>query len=354
MTPSMDAEYQSKSSAPVVSVVLPIFNRRTFLPAAFQAIRDQQLSALELIIVDDGSSDDSRQVVDQLKTALAHPVRYIYQDNQGPYGARNVGVATATGKYIAFYDSDDVWLPHHLSMSVKALEENPDVDWVYAACEIVELEGQRLLEASSFHDATGGRPFMRLEHEDRNGVQVITDPGAVRCQIDHGLFCGLQNSVLRRRVFDRLIFEAASRNEAEDQLFAIRVLSAGFRLAYIDRVHVRYQVHAENSSGPTAVMSLVKRRRVYEPLVRGYERLSSEVTLTPVERRALRRRISHELFWHLGYTGYWASGEREEALRHYKRAIRVWPWDPAQWKTYLLALIKSGLTRSATAAPSGE
>src|SRR5262245_13727077 len=194
---------------------------------------------------------------------------------------------------------------------------------------------------------------MRLQHENRNGVNVITDPGAVRCQIDHGLFCGLQNSVLRRRVFDSLTFEALSRNEAEDQLFAIRALSAGFRLAFIDRVHVRYQVHAENSSGPTEHMSLAKRRRVYEPLVQGYERLPQEVPLTPAERRALRRRISHELFWHLGYTGFWASGERRDALRLYAQALRTWPWDPAQWKTYLLAVLKTSLriAFSGAAAP---
>src|SRR5262245_17819065 len=173
------------------------------------------MSALELIIVDDGSADDSRHVLDGLASAFPHPVHYIYQDNQGPYGARNVGVAAASGKYIAFYDSDDVWLPHHLPTSVKALDENPDVDWVYSACEIVELESQRVLEVSSFYQAAGPRPFMKLRHEDRNGLNVITDPGAVRCQIDHGLFCGLQNSVLRRRVFDRLTFEALSRNEAE-------------------------------------------------------------------------------------------------------------------------------------------
>jgi glycosyltransferase involved in cell wall biosynthesis len=349
----MSTDSQTAGHAPRVSVVLPIFNRKKFLPAAFGAIRDQQIDSLEVVVVDDGSGDESRSVVDQLIASFPHRVRYISQENQGPYGARNTGVAAASGKYIAFYDSDDVWLAHHLPACLSALDQNADVDWVYAACELVDLESQRVLEVSSFYAPGGARPFMSLQHDDRRGVRVITDAGAIRCQIDYGLYCGLQNSVLRRRVFDRLTFEAATRNEAEDQLFAIRALSAGFRLAYIDRVHVRYQVHAENSSGPTQDMTLAKRRRVYEPLINGYERLATEVPLTEVEQRALRRRIGHELFWHLGYTGYWAAGERREALRLYMRALRVWPWDPAQWKTYTLALIRSGLgLRRTHPAPS--
>jgi glycosyltransferase involved in cell wall biosynthesis len=324
-----------------VSIVLPIFNRRSFLPGAFDAIRSQGVESCEVVVVDDGSTDDSRRVVDGIAAGFPHPVHYTYQPNQGAYGARNTGVAAARGDYIAFYDSDDVWLPHHLPACLKALDENADVDWVYAACELVNLESGALLEPSSFYEGGRKRPFMALKHQARGPLQVIDDPAAIRCQIDHGLFCGLQNSVLRRRVFERLTLEAATRNEAEDQLFAIRSLSAGFRLAYIDAVHVRYQVHAENSSGAAQGIGLAKRRRVYEPLVAGYERLASEIPLTAAERRALRRRVGHDLFWHLGYNGYWAAGQRKEALRVFARALRSWPWDPAQWKTFVLSSLRT-------------
>jgi len=339
---------QPANGEPLVSVVLPIFNRRKFLPSAFSAIRDQQIPSLEVIVIDDGSADDSRTVVEELAASFPHAVRYIAQDNQGPYGARNRGVAESSGRYVAFYDSDDVWLPHHLPACLEALEQNSEVDWVYAACELVDLDSQRTLEASSFYEGGRARPFMSLRHYARGELQVITDPGAVRCQIDHGLFCGLQNSVLRRSVFERLTFEAATRNEAEDQLFAIRALAAGLHLAYFDRVHVRYQVHSENSSGTSQGMSLAKRRKVYEPLVAGYERLALEIPLSASERRSLRRRVGHDLFWHLGYNGYWTAGQRAEALRTFSRALRSWPWAPAQWKTYLLAVLRTTLGLGAT------
>lgn len=330
------------STPPKVSIVLPTYNRSTFLPATFAAILAQGVQSWELLVVDDGSTDDTREVVARMAASVPQIVKYVFQANQGAYGARNTGVAMATGEYVAFYDSDDVWLPAHLPSCVGALDENADVDWVYAACELVNLESQQVLEPTSFYEQGRPRPFMALPQQVRGSLHVITS-GGVLCQIEHGLFCGLQNSVLRRTVFERLRFEAALRNEAEDQLFAIRALAAGFHLAYFDAVHVRYQVHAENSSGPSADLSLAKRRKVYEPLIAGYERLESEVSLTPPERRAIRRRIGQELFWHLGYTGYWAAGDRRGALRMYGQALRSWPWDLSQWKTYVLALLKTSL-----------
>ena len=200
---------------PLVSVVLPTFNRSRFLPAAFEAIRAQGIDSCEVVVVDDGSTDDTRELAAAFSSSSTLPVRYIYQANQGAYGARNTGIDTAQGKYVAFYDSDDVWLPQHLSTCVAALEQYEDVDWVYSASEIVDLESGTILDPNCFYEGKTPRPFMRLAHETRGNLNVITDAGAIRCQIEHGLDRGLQNSVLRRRVFERLRLAAEARNEAE-------------------------------------------------------------------------------------------------------------------------------------------
>ena len=73
--------------APTVSVILPTFNRSRFLPAAFEAIRAQQMTSWELIVIDDGSTDDTEQVVAALSKSMTQPVRYLRQDNRGAYGA---------------------------------------------------------------------------------------------------------------------------------------------------------------------------------------------------------------------------------------------------------------------------
>lgn len=341
-------------NAPKVSVVLPTYNRQPFLESAFAAIEAQKVPSLEVVVVDDGSTDGTREAIERLTAAAPFPVRYVHQVNRGAYGARNTGVRLAAGDYIAFYDSDDVWLPHHLGACVEALETNADVDWVYSSSEIRDLATGRVLDPDCFHTGGQPRPFLRLASERRGALHVITDPGAIRCQIDHGLYCGLQNSVLRRRVFERLSLEEALRNEAEDQVFAIRALAAGFRLAYFDAVHVRYHVHDGNSSAAATGMSLEKQTRVYETLVTGYERLRDEVALSATDRRALQRRIARELFWHIGYAAYWTAGERQRALQSYTRALKAWPWDPRLWKTYLVALMRTRFQGAGANATGGR
>src|SRR5262245_36376166 len=103
-----------------VSILLPTYNRAAFLPQAFDAIRGQEFGDWELIVIDDGSSDATEQVVRERTAGWAQPVRYVRQENAGAYGARNTGLDLAGGKYVAFYDSDDLWLPHHLRDSVAA------------------------------------------------------------------------------------------------------------------------------------------------------------------------------------------------------------------------------------------
>src|SRR6516225_5774559 len=102
------------SPEPAVSIVLPTYNRARFLPQALESIRAQTWTDWELIIVDDGSCDDTAAVVRRLAAETDRPVRYVWQENGGPAAARNAGLDLARGTYVAFFDSDDYWLPHHL------------------------------------------------------------------------------------------------------------------------------------------------------------------------------------------------------------------------------------------------
>jgi glycosyltransferase involved in cell wall biosynthesis len=318
-----------------VSVILPTYNRATFLKEAFDAIKQQILTDWELVIVDDGSTDGTREVVQSLAADIPQVVEYLYQENQGAYGARNTGLDKATGKYIAFYDSDDLWLPHHLSHCVEALEQNDDVDWVYGACRIVDLNTGKILSESTFYRDDTPRDFMKLAVRNWGALRIMHDPNTLECMISSGLYNGLQNSVIRKRVFDNYRFDADSRNEAEDQLSVIRCLKAGYRMAYYDAVHVDYRVHDANSSAAGSSSNLQRQERVLRLLVEGYERILAESNWSPKERSALRRRLSEECFWKLGYATLWVSGQRAEALKIFKKGLRYWPWDWKCWKTYL-------------------
>ncbi len=305
----------------------------------------QTFTDWELIVVDDGSTDGTRELVPRLTADFPQPVRYIYQENQGAYGARNTGLDHATGKYIAFYDSDDLWLPHHLKDCVEALEANPDVDWVYGACRMVDYATGKEISPSTFYVNGKPRPFLKLNTRKAGKLRIIEDDSATECMITHGLYNGLQNSVLRSRMFDGMRFEAESRNEAEDQLVVIRFLAENRRLGFLDAVHVEYRVHDSNSSGAAKGTNLEKRLRVQQVLVDCFERLPKEVPLTSTERRALRRRLSKECFWLLGYALLWQHGRRSEAVCMFRRGLRHWPWDWRCWKTYCTAKLRCFIDR---------
>jgi glycosyltransferase involved in cell wall biosynthesis len=337
------------SDRPAVSIILPTYNRAKFLPQAFESIRSQTFTNWELIVVDDGSTDNTRELVEDLTRGWAQSVGYHRQENQGAYGARNTGLDLATGRYVAFFDSDDVWLPHHLANCAAALDANPDLDWVYGSSRVADLSSGRVVEADVFRPGGRPRPFLGLAVEERGPLRVIRDDRVLECMLQSGLYCGLQCSVIRREVFAGYRFEAVSRNEAEDQLIVVEVLAAGRRLGYLDAVHLVYHIHAQNSSAAGGTTP-EKHVRLFRALVAGYEGVRDRVSLSPAQTRALNRRLSGHYFWNLGYVLLGQPSGRAEGLGYMRRAIRLWPTNPWYWKSYCLAQLRG---RRGATSPRG-
>lgn len=324
---------------PTVSIVLPTYNRAAFLPQAFASIREQTFVDWELIVVDDGGKDNTRELVEEFAGAVAQPVHYIYQENQGAYGARNTGVERVQGVYIAFFDSDDYWLPHHLQDCAAALDSNPEVDWAYGAGRQVRYETGEVLGAHSFYPGGQPRPFLSLRSRLSGRLRVIEDSDAARCHLLHGLFCGFQSSVIRTNVLRKVRIPPF--RIGEDRAFPILVLKAGYRIGYLDDVHIVYHVHEGNTSGANSDASLEKRINLETELIRSYEGLEEIVSFDAAERRAWKQALSQEYFWHLGYALLWSNGRRRDALRMFRRGLQLRPFNLAYWKTYVLALVRS-------------
>ncbi len=112
----------------MVSVIIPYYNRSNTLIRALDSVQNQTYKDLEIILVNDGSTDKSAQVVEEY--FIKHKniyFKHIIQSNMGPSVARNNGIRNAKGKYIAFLDSDDSWEPTKLEIQIKYMEENPDI-----------------------------------------------------------------------------------------------------------------------------------------------------------------------------------------------------------------------------------
>ena len=109
-----------------ISVVIPAYQAQNVLRRAIDSVLRQTLPPQEIIVVDDGSTDGTRQIVEEYGPRL----RYLHQENQGASTARNTGVLAASCEWIAFLDADDEWLPERLSRQVRLLEESPELNWV--------------------------------------------------------------------------------------------------------------------------------------------------------------------------------------------------------------------------------
>lgn len=110
-----------------ISVIIPTFNRKKTLGRAIQSVSDQSLSPFEILIIDDGSNDGTKEWVKE----SFQDIKYIYQNNQGVSSARNKGIKYAYGDWIAFLDSDDEWLPSKLYEQVKAIGSNPEIKFFH-------------------------------------------------------------------------------------------------------------------------------------------------------------------------------------------------------------------------------
>jgi glycosyltransferase involved in cell wall biosynthesis len=122
----------------VISVVIPTYNRAGLLPRAVESALAQTVAPLEILIVDDGSTDDTKSVCSRWPA----PVRYIATPNGGVARARNVGIKEARGEWIALLDSDDEWEPNKLAAQRAALAAAPDARWCIAGCTLVDGDGQ--------------------------------------------------------------------------------------------------------------------------------------------------------------------------------------------------------------------
>jgi glycosyltransferase involved in cell wall biosynthesis len=147
-----------------VSVILPTFNRTRFLRLAIESVFAQTYADWELIIADDGSSEETR---DYLRSIAASQVRTIWLRHSGnPSRVRNAGIEAAAGRYLAFLDSDDIWAPSKLEKQIRALRDRATARWSYTACDRIDENGRPLADERLRTVVKEGwifEPLLRLE-----------------------------------------------------------------------------------------------------------------------------------------------------------------------------------------------
>ncbi len=246
-----------------VSVIIPAYQTAAFIGETLNSVFAQTESDFEVIVVNDGSPD-----TDELERAIA-PYRgriaYLAQENRGPAGARNTAIRQAQGKYAAFLDSDDCWLPEYLASQIKILEDAPALDAVYC-------------DARYFGDSDfAAKTFM----------QMFPSNGPVTLQTLLGKECTVITSctlVLKQAVMDAGLFdEAANLRGCEDFDLWLRILHRGGRISYQKKALGQYRSRTGSLSQDAMKMS--------KAVIAVYEKAERTMDLPKETRAILEKQI---------------------------------------------------------------
>ncbi len=201
-----------------ISAIIPTYNYGRFLRDAIDSALAQTYPAIEIIVVDDGSTDDTPQILD----SYGERIRVIRQNNQGVGAARNAGIAAARGEYLAFLDSDDIWKPEKLERDIARFEADPGLGMVHCGAETFDNTGKTLFVSLTGMEGWVAPDLLRLERE------VISAPGS--------------GTVVPKRVAEEVGGYDPRLQPSEDWDFCYRVATR-YRLGFVPEILVRYRLH---------------------------------------------------------------------------------------------------------------
>lgn len=277
---------------PLVSVVIPVYNDEQYIAEAINSVLMQNYANLELIVIDDGSTDKTPDII----LTFGNRVRFIRQKNAGSAVARNRGIQEATGKYIAFNDSDDLWAPNRLQQQVEFIENNPEYD---AVCGVdVWVEEDFTLASVQEEEAKSGVHQVELLTES-SGWHYLT----ILKKMPYHII----NLMLSRELAKKLSFNPDLRR-GQDLDYWLQ-LSRQTQIAHINQVYGYYRQ--------------LKKSISHRPHKRNYrlEIISSAISrfgITDMNGKSITQKELKNIF----YGAHFSHGYELFHAKWYKRALK--------------------------------
>lgn len=305
---------------PLVSVVMPAYNVALYIAEAIQSVLGQDYPNIELIVVDDGSSDGTAQVAEQ----FGDRVRVLRQENAGPAAARNRGIREARADYIAFIDADDIWVGDKLTLQVQHLQSHPEIGVVFG-------------EELPWHVQPDGT-FSVLPQPtnlDKPPTLDMALSGWIYKDLLLGSAISIITAMIRRSVVETVGGLDETLRMGEDYDFWIRV-SRHYQIHRFDRTLAYYRIHPQ---GTTKVPR--KENNEYNVLLRAINTygLSGPADNVPVDAGALNERFFLLCFrfghFHIRF------GDAAVARMAFRKAIDYDSLRPKAWLFWIIAGVKS-------------
>ncbi|MCK4887034.1 MAG: glycosyltransferase family 2 protein [Planctomycetes bacterium] len=274
---------------PKISVIIPTYNLCDMVGETINSVLRQTETDLEIIVVDDGSTDNTRQIVEAIADSRVH---YFYKDNGGTPSSYNYGFSKANGQYVAFLDHDDLWPKNYIQVMLSALEKNSKFGAAYSPITV------------HYPDGTKIKSYRRPKGKS----------GQLTMDIFKGNVVWNSATVIHRSVLENFYFDESLRIGCEDKDYFLR-LSTQIKYLFVDEVEAIRREHATNLSKK---MSLQPTRILI--LERFYFRLGgNKIIPAAIARYHMSRACRRVARSHRRNKG------RSAAITLYKRALRYWP-----------------------------
>jgi glycosyltransferase involved in cell wall biosynthesis len=201
-----------------ISVIIPTYNYARFVREAIDSALGQTLAPLEVIVVDDGSTDETPRILAE----YGDRIRVIRQENQGVAAARNTALAAVRGEYIALLDSDDIWEPHKLERQLARFEADPALGLVHCGAETIDTDGRPIGVLLNGSEGWVAEDLLRLDRD------VFEGPGSI--------------IVVPKRIIEEVGGFDESLSQSDDWELFYRI-ALRYRIGYVAEVLASYRLH---------------------------------------------------------------------------------------------------------------
>jgi GT2 family glycosyltransferase len=336
-------------SSPLVSVVIPTYNRAHIVAQAVESALAQQYEAIEVIVVDDGSTDDTEARVRAGFGGDAR-VRYVRKANGGPASARNVGFGEAHGELVGLLDSDDSWHPWKLQVQVRCMERYPELGMTWTDLEMIDPAG-RVVDPAHLRTMYNAYKLFTDEQIFQRAVplrdvvpELAGTVGGAQLRIGEifskmimGSLVHTSTVLLRRERLQKVRgFDETLRRTGEDYDFHLRTCREG-PVGLLDLASIRYQ-----QGMPDRLTADHLRIHMMENALRTVEAaIARDRAAIDLPEETLKKRLA-KIHAAIGFERL-ERGEARLARKHYLESLRQWPWQPGLTKPLFFATLPGGV-----------
>ena len=301
-----------------ISIIIPTYNSAQYICEAIESVLNQTYKDFEIIVVDDGSTDNTKEVI----KPYLNKIKYIYQQNSGPSAARNRGIKEAKGEYIAFLDADDIWLPQKLELQIKFMEKEKEVGLIFSDMILFNEKGiikNSFLKEKLFFNKLSIKPLSSTE-------KVIYD-NVFNALLQEN-FIPTNTVIVKKECFNKVGFFDETLFSVEDRDMWLRI-GLFYDIGFINFPLVLTRFHETNISA-NQELALKSRLKVMKKFL-NYSNL-------PIKSKKIIKQTINKIYFDLGYL-YFTYEKFPLSRIYFRKFLKENPFIFKPWIYILLSVL---------------